>query len=311
MIFANPYGGIGNQLFCYAFIRAIQEEANEKYVFFSRKRFEWAYIRKRRAVPEYIFDYYTLLPEKMIVLNGNISKILSLAYCVCSRFLFSKKKSGLTKNEFIKRVKMGYICSQDEKSLCDNISELPLYARLKYIEGYFQWPNIFLNFRQELKKEITLKTSLEERDIEILEKIQSSEAVCLHIRRGDYLSVSWANVCNYQYYKTAMDYIAGKVDNPIFFVFSDDISWVEENYIIPYDHVFVKEHHAAPFELELMRNCKHFIMSNSTFSWWAQFLTENEAAIVVAPKPWYADGRECSLYLSHWHTIDCYGGMDK
>ena len=311
MIFANPYGGIGNQLFCYAFIRAIQEETKERYILFSKKRFEWNYTRNHMAVPEYIFDYYTLLPEKMIVLKGNISKILSMAYCVCCRLFFSKKKSGLTKNEFIERVKMGYICSQDEKSLCDNVSELPLHTRFKYIEGYFQWPNIFLDLRQKLKREISLKTPLEEGDMKILEKIQLSEAVCLHIRRGDYLAVSWANVCNYQYYRAAMDYIAGIVDNPTFFVFSDDVDWVEKNYIIPYDHIFVKERHAAPFELELMRNCKHFIMSNSTFSWWAQFLAESEEAIVIAPKPWYADGRECSLYLPHWYTIDCSGGMDS
>lgn len=193
---------------------------------------------------------------------------------------------------------------------CDNIAQLPLTQKFNYIEGHFQWPSLFLPLRDKLREEISLKEPLSESAQFVLKEIKNCESVCLHIRRGDYLNVDFLKVCNYDYYRRGMDYIAEKVENPYFYVFSDDINWVEDNYTIPYPHRLVKEKHAAPFELELMRNCKHFVISNSSFSWWAQFLTENESAVVVAPRPWFADKRECSLYLPHWHVIDSIGGME-
>lgn len=294
-------GRVGNQLFNYAFIRAIQERVGKKRVYFSRRLFE------RRAKSwdsaESLFDYYDLPRDRVAVLDGRLVAFFVLAYRKCMR-LFFKQDTGLTREQFFKRVKAGYIVSSDEVCPFDDISQLPLVAGFNHIEGYFQWPSLFLSLRDELRSEITLKKPLSESAQSILREIKSRESVCLHVRRGDYLAYDFYDICGYPYYRKAMEYVAGKVEDPFFYVFSDDIDWVEANYEIPYPHRLVKEHQAGPFDLELMRNCKHFIIPNSTFGWWAQFLTENEAAVVVAPRPWFGDLRPCSVYLPHWHIID-------
>lgn len=304
LILVNPVGGLGNQLFGYAFTRAVQERMGNHTAYFNRKLYRRPYIKTNTAIPEFFPDYYKLLPDKTVVLNDRVSLILSLIYRRLLWLFFSEQSTGLTREEFFTRTKWGYIYSRDEECPCDDVSQLPLKAKLNYIEGYFQWPRLFLPLRDKLRVELSLKEPLSESAQSILREIKSCESVCLHVRRGDYLNYDFYDICHYPYYKKAMDYIAGKVENPVFYIFSNDIDWVEKNYEIPYPHKFVKENHAAPFELELMRGCKHFVISNSTFSWWAQFLSENEAAVVVAPRPWFGDGRKCSLYLPYWHTID-------
>ncbi|MBD5133143.1 MAG: alpha-1,2-fucosyltransferase [Clostridiales bacterium] len=311
MILTDLHNGLGNQLFRYAFTRAIQEEAGGCTVYFSRELCERSCRDAGMVMPEFLFDYYNLLPGRTVVLDGKIPLLLALIYRKCFRLLFPREPNGLTREQFAKRVKAGYISSFDEECLCDDVSQLPVTSKLNYIDGYFQWPDAFLHLRDKLRAETSLKVPLSESEQPLLQEIKSCESVCLHVRRGDYLEdeyASFLDICHYQYYKEAMEYIAEKVENPLFYVFSNDIDWVEKNYEIPYPHKFVKGNHIAPFELELMRNCKHFIIANSTFSWWAQFLAENESAVVVAPRPWFGDGRQCSLYLPHWHTIDPLAG---
>lgn len=310
MSFVNLYGGIGNQLFCYAFARAVQIETGEKYLYFSKKRFLFTY-RNDFVKPECILDYYQLSPNKVKIWSGNISTLFFLVLREIYRNIYREDSEHLTIKQFYRRVKGGYICARNEVCLCSDVSELSLQAPIKYIEGLFQWPEAFLHLRSKLREELTLCQSMSEHAAKLLNDIKNSESVCLHIRRGDFLVYSWAQVCNFDYYKKAMDYIVENVDAPVFYVFSDDIEWVKRNYTIPYSHIFVEENHAAPFEMELMRNCHHFIMSNSTFSWWAQFLSWEDTPTVVAPKPWFADNRKCAIYLPYWHVIDSVGGMER
>lgn len=317
MILSFPYGGLGNQLFGYAFARAIQEKTGEK-IYLSPKWFHWYYkkYKKSNSCPNFIADCYLIKNENIIVTNSFFISAIFGGYHFITRFFFKytfhQNIEKLEQEQFLNHVKQGIIIARNEKALCHNINELDLCFNqsIKYIEGLFQWGDVIAPIREILRTELSLKEQLDENTKKLLTQIIKCNSVCLHIRRGDYLQYSIYDVCNYKYYKSGMEYVLSKVENPIFFIFSDDIEWVEKNYEIPYIHYFVKGNRVANFELELMRNCKHFIISNSSFSWWAQFLTKNDEAVVVAPKPWYADERECSLYLPHWYAIDCSGGMD-
>lgn len=317
MILSFPYGGLGNQLFGYAFARAIQEKTGEK-IYLSPKWFRWYYkkYKKSNLCPNFIADGYTLENENVIITNDFFISAIFGGYHFITHFLFKyffhQDIGKLEKKQFLNHIKKGIIIARNEKALCRNVNELDLcFSRpIKYIEGLYQWSDVIVPIRKILRTELSLKGQLDKNTKKILAQIIKCNSVCLHIRRGDYLQYNIYDVCNYKYYKAAMRYVSSKVENPVFFVFSDDIDWVEKNYEIPYTHYFVKGNRAAYFELELMRNCKHFIMSNSSFSWWAQFLSQNESSNVVAPKPWYADERECSLYLDNWYTIDCSDGMD-
>jgi len=96
---------------------------------------------------------------------------------------------------------------------------------------------------------------------------------------------------NIPYYEKAVAYIAERVKDPHFFVVSNDAVWCRENIKIPYPVTYLDDASAGPknaYHLQLMSLCKHNIIANSTFSWWAAWLNNNPEKIVVAPEKWYA-----------------------
>lgn len=151
--------------------------------------------------------------------------------------------------------------------------------------GYFQTPKYFEKYRSEILQLIELKKALSQENLNFSDKIKSVNSVSIHIRRTDYLNSSWS--LGLDYYQRAIEYINARVENPVFFIFSDDLPWVEENLKILNNEkhfVNVNSLNESHFDLELMRNCKHNIIANSTFSWWGAWLNESPDKIVVAPK---------------------------
>ncbi len=113
----------------------------------------------------------------------------------------------------------------------------------------------------------------------------------IHIRRGDFLNNERHNTDKNSYYKEAIELIENKVENPVFFVFSDDMDWVKTNLNAKHETNFIDFNDALTnFEdMKLMSACKHNIIANSSFSWWAAWLNRNENKIVIAPKKWLND----------------------
>lgn len=125
--------------------------------------------------------------------------------------------------------------------------------------------------------------------------MRAINSVCVHIRRGDFLKNSNnLSVCHEKYYLNAMEFIEDKVDNPIFYIFSDDILDVKNNFKFLGKRIIYVEGKRNDYEeFRLMYNCKHFIISNSTFSWWSSYLGGGDG-IVIAPKKWYEDNTDVS-----------------
>lgn len=126
----------------------------------------------------------------------------------------------------------------------------------------------------------------------------------LHLKHRDLYFI-----CNDEYYRKAIDKILSEVNDPVFYIFSDDIEWVKHNmvYISNLLPVYINNggESAVCIDMEIMRSCKHFIMSNSSLSWWAQFLSENQNKVVVAPSRWLNDNKEHrELYNDNWHLIN-------
>ncbi len=126
-------------------------------------------------------------------------------------------------------------------------------------------------------------------------QIESTNAVSLHIRRGDYVKVKETNdfhgVCSIAYYETAIELITNKINDPVFYIFSDDMDWVKKNFNIRQNHVFVDANDAATNyeDMRLMSLCKHNIIANSSFSWWGAWLNPSSSKTVIAPKKWMKD----------------------
>ena len=162
-----------------------------------------------------------------------------------------------------------------------------------YLEGYWQSEKYFEDISDIILREFTIKYKPNNINSQMLAKIDSVNSVSLHIRRGDYISNPIATqilgVLSLDYYINALNLISKKVKDPYVFVFSEDVSWAKENlktslplYFIEHNR-FNKDYE----DLRLMSRCKHHIIANSSFSWWAAWLSEYQKKIVIAPRRWF------------------------
>ncbi len=165
-----------------------------------------------------------------------------------------------------------------------------------YLDDHFQSEEYFKNIPRIIRSEFSLKESLSEKLQPILEEIRKSNSVSVHIRRTDYLTKQHRYVIlNPNYYETAMKIISEKIENPLFFFFSDDIEWAKKN--IPHSDNSVFLSNQDYEDLYLMSQCKHNITANSTFSWWGAWLNNNSNKVVITPKKWLTDDSPTSLHV--------------
>lgn len=181
----------------------------------------------------------------------------------------------------------------------------------KFYDGYWQSYQYFDSCRDVILKEFTFpKISMEDKlNFELNERLNNEEnSVGIHIRRGDYLkNWKYRGLCGIDYYQKAIAYILEHIKSPKFFLFSDDIDWVKEN-ISPllkgYDITFVNWNHSINSykDMQLMAMCKNLIIANSSFSWWAAYLNQNNP-IVVAPEKWINSFMDFRIQYKDWITF--------
>lgn len=169
--------------------------------------------------------------------------------------------------------------------------ELSFFKRShRYVEGYFQSEKNFQNIKDMVLKEFTLKKESETFSIE-KRKIDKEKSISVHIRRGDYVNDPKTNaahgVCSKEYYEKAISLMRQKIEDPIFYFFSDDIEWVKKEFGVHADFKYISNPNLQEYEeLMLMSLCTHNITANSSFSWWGAYLNQNSSKIVIAPKKW-------------------------
>lgn len=179
-----------------------------------------------------------------------------------------------------------------------------------YLEGYWQTEKYIKDMEDIFHKEFTLNEAFDIEDKEITKKIKATNAVSLHVRRGDYINNASTNkfhgVCSLEYYAKAILCVSEKIQDPLFFIFSDDIAWVKQNLKIDFPVTYVSDGILRDYEeLILMSYCKHNIIANSSFSWWGAWLNENSQKIVVAPMKWFASNEldTSDIIPSDWLRI--------
>lgn len=158
-------------------------------------------------------------------------------------------------------------------------------------DGYWQDIRFFPENIDFLREVVELK-DLSYDTQKMLLQISSTESVSVHIRRGDYVdSFYHGNIANLTYIYNAINFIKEKIKYPIFFVFSDDIEWCRKNIYIKDAEFYyvVGNEEQVEKDMALMSRCKHNIIANSSFSWWAQQLNKNEDKIVISPEYWFND----------------------
>lgn len=292
-------GGLGNQMFQYAAARKLQLETGEK-IFCNLYAFEAD--KQRKYALQHFQAHHNLffLPKREQKRQGIRKEILIRIFY---KLGFMRGKAG-----FEKLSKWGLAVSFDIYAYYP----LPIKKNM-YLKGNFQSWKYFAGIRKQLIQDFSCEEEPDAKNKDMLNRIRGSESVCVHIRRGDYITnrkdEKFLNICGKEYYQTAIDKMKQQLEKPVFFIFSnthEDLIWVREHFELPEHVVYADMGNSDYQELRLMSACRNFIISNSTFSWWAQYLSENAEKIVIAPGKWNREKAQdaSDIYMDNWQLID-------
>lgn len=164
-----------------------------------------------------------------------------------------------------------------------------------YLVGYWQSEKYLSESASQIRADFTFLQPLEDQNEKLSQLMNSVNAVSLHVRRGDYATnpqtTATHGLCTLDYYRNSIQYVAERVQQPNFFIFSDDIAWVRDNLNIPHQCQYVdcNQGEESYNDMRLMSMCNHHIIANSSFSWWGAWLNPKRDKIVVVPKNWFAN----------------------
>ena len=275
MIIVHLIGGLGNQMFQYALGRSLAYKNNTE--------LKLDVIDLNKKVKQGTQRHYALNVFKIQENFVDEKEVKELKGGRDGIFFGVMQKIGFfKKNNYIIEPKFSFN------------PEVLKVGKNAYLQGYWQSEKYFKDIRDVICQEFTLKDEYSIEDNEIVKEIKNYNTVSLHIRRGDYIADAKINkfhgCCSLGYYNRAVEYIAKKVKNPVFYIFSDDIEWVKENLKINFPTKYVSDGILKDYEeLILMSYCKHNIIANSSFSWWGAWLNDNPEKIVITPNQWFAD----------------------
>lgn len=323
MVILTLGGGLGNQMFQYAFARKLQQVTGDEDMKFTGYHLKNTGNREDMLFHLNIRDGISLCDERETnevaafqepLLKGLYFRKKLAGKCALFASLPGKYAWALSGKGFFTTseayMKQEYKGIQADAGTGWSAGRMVCNLDIKYVEGNFQTYAYWADMLPELLEELRVKTAPSPENERMIAKMQSCESVCVHIRRGDYLAPEYKhlNVCDKAYYEKAMSRMQGQKPNAVFYIFSNnrkEIEWIRANYdFSAYNVRYVDLNNPDYEELRLMYSCRHFIISNSTFSWWGQMLSENEDKIVIAPSAWNRQCRTDGIYMPQWQLIE-------
>ena len=284
-------GGLGNQMFQYALYKELQSKGKSdvkanlaEYQNNAKRKFELPRVFPDIRLENDENDIYTKRKTAYLKLRTGRNWVAYFNYHLLFCCIYFKEKE-------------------------DSVYDKRVYKlRNAAIYGYWQTEKYFSNIREELRKDFTFQYGEKQ-----LEKIRNKflndeKAVAIHIRRGDYLKkpTIYGNLSEGSYYKDAIEIMDSKLDGAHLIFFSDDIPWVKRHYDFP-DAIYISEEmferYESWYDMCLMSSCAHNIIANSSFSWWAAWLNQNQNKIVIAPKKWLNDRETPDIWCDGWIVL--------
>lgn len=196
----------------------------------------------------------------------------------------------------------------------DTTTLLPFFKSYKwpliYFKGFYQSERFFADIQEEIRKAFTFDLTLANpKSLEMIQQMeQDNKAVSLHIRRGDYLQPKhWKSVgciCQLPYYQNAIEEMDKRIDQPHYYVFSDDLEWVKEN--LPLQNAIYIDWNKGEDswqDMMLISHCRHHIICNSTFSWWGAWLNPRKDKMVIVPERWFNNAETPHIYPDKWIKV--------
>ena len=308
LIILKLLGGLGNQMFIYAFYRSLLYSGIDCKIdvsWFEHFKMHNGYELNR------IFNLnLNIAGKKEIRKYADIN--VGLMYRIKSRILVRHTQLVFGGHKAI--------TYYEEVYGMDNV----------YLDGFWQSQKYFKVIEDEIRrnfifpdKEIKKNSALNDLETNIKHNINS---ISLHVRRGDYLdkeivgiksvlrrillgrsqSPKLGEVCNSGYYTKAIEYVESKITKPFYYVFSDDIDWCKSNLCLPkgrHSFVDINKNENSYLDMYLMSQCNHNIIANSSFSWWGAWLNSNDDKIVIAPDRWFQDGYSGDIVPDNWVKV--------
>jgi hypothetical protein len=275
-------GGIGNQMLQYALF--IYLKSHNFNCFLYKKP---DYMNDNHGFDiDYIFNTITIDKKNRVEINYYIQ----LQHYLIKIERFISKFLGIQNRSFIARA-------------------LPIK-----VITFPTWENYtFLNNMEDiLNKTYKFPDFVSDKNLQTSSLMLNSNSVSIHVRRGDYITnPNWrsllGDICDLDYYSTAINIVCTKVEDPCYFIFSDDINWVKQNLILK-NCFFIdwNSGNDSYMDMQLMATCKHNIIANSTFSLMSAWLNKNTDKIVIGPSKWrnsYKDNSAAKFMEKSWQII--------
>ena len=279
MIVVKLMGGMGNQMFQYALGRSLSIKYN------TQLKIDLSFLKNKNMGTNFTYRDYDLnifnMSEDFEIGSVNLLGVNE------PNFSYSQPLIDMIKSKMDEDVNNSFL-----------------------LNGYWQTPKYFQDIEDQIRTDFTFRDKVEEADEsikEILNQIKSTNSVLLNVRRTDYLNTDYHGVMGDEYLKKGVELIESKIENPHYFLFSDDVEWCKDN--IKFDNMTIVDHSYKgdrfSYYLQLMKNCKHFIIPNSSFAWWAAWLNEDSDKIVIAPEKWFTDSNinTSDLIPDNWIRI--------
>lgn len=267
MIIIHVMGGLGNQLYQYALY--LKLESLGKQVKLDTKA------------------YYTIDEDEKEWRKFELDWLEQLPYETCTekeRTLFLDNSMKITSR--IRRKLFGRKdrTVKEEKTYMPEIFEMDEV----YLYGYWMCEKYYEDMIPKLQSMIRFKPSINEKNRICIEQMKQENSVSIHVRRSDYLTVAdgkrYMGICTDAYYQAAIRYICERVENPVFYIFSDDVDYVREHFTDKNMHIVDwNQGEDSLYDMQLMSCCKHNICANSTFSMWGARLNQNQEKMMIRP----------------------------
>lgn len=290
MIIVKLMGGLGNQMFQYAAGRCLA------HLHKTDLKLDLSFLNKdpqnKYTKREYKLDVFNV--EAGFAIESDIKPFLPL-------------DRGKVSNTLMRKLPILYSKVVANESGHKFIKEFYSFPKDVYLNGFWQSEHYFAPVTDLIRKEFSLKQSLDQGNLELYNKITNCNSVSLHVRRGDYVTNSDSNsfhgTCSLEYYQQAIEHVSQSNENTELFIFSDDIPWVRENLKTELPVHFIDKNNPGEIDMRLMASCKHNIIANSSFSWWGAWLNSHSDKIVVAPMRWFINSAAPDIYPENWVKI--------
>lgn len=302
MIYLKITGRCGNQMFQYAYARYLQEKTKQKLYL------DYSLIHStQKQKPDMNFQedlkYFQTIPyETNNTKSINKFHIKFLIYRIFGKMLPKPEKKRWKIQKFCYPLlsKLGIIFYE--------YGYIPLKVKNQsyYLKGYFESPLYFAEIKEILQKEFTPKFPPKEENKNLYAIIKGTQSICVTIRKFETQEISTKKleICHPEYFYQGVKKIRKQYPDAPIIVFSDDIDWCKQHMEFEGEVYYETGNDPVWEKLRLMYSCKHFVISNSTFSWWAQYLSRNPDKMVIAPSIWR---RNCQvpidLYEKSWICI--------